>query len=125
MALEYTVRALPDHKGFTKPKAIGDEYMVDVALDITSHVAAGAEITASSVGLKTIHAVLITGYEGRAFSANVLIGAGGANPDVAGDYFTATSFKVTVTSLDGTNATAAADDADVGCALRLRIFGSL
>ncbi len=125
MALEYTIRALPDHKGFTKPKAIGDEYMVDVALDITSHVAAGAEITATSLGLKTIHAVLITGYEGRAFSANVLIGAGGATPDVAGNYESATSFKVVVTNLDGTNATAAANDADVGCALRLRVFGSL
>lgn len=125
MGLEYTIRALPDHKGFSKPKAIGDEYMVDVALDITKHIAAGAEIDASRVGLKTIHAVLITGYEGRTFTANVLIGAGGANPDVAGNYESATSFKVVVTNLDGTNATAAADDADVGCALRLRIFGSL
>ena len=125
MALEYSIRALPDHKGFTKPKAIGDEYMVDVALDITSHVAAGATITASSLGLKTIHAVLITGYEGRAFSANVLIGQGGQDPDVLGNYLTATSFKVVVTNLDGTNATVAADDADVGCALRLRVFGAL
>ena len=125
MALEYTIRALPDHKGISKPKAVGDEYMVDVALDITSHVAAGATIDASRLGLKTVHAVIITGYEGRAFSANVLIGAGGADPDVLGDYFSATSFKVVVTNLDGTNATAAADDGNVGCALRLRVFGSL
>ena len=125
MALEYTIRALPDHKGFSKPKAVGDEYMVDVALDITSHVAAGATIDAERLGLKTVHAVIITGYEGRAFSANVLIGQGAQTPDIAGNYESATSFKVVVTNLDGTNATAAANDADVGCALRLRVFGSL
>lgn len=127
MVLEYTVRALPDHKGFSKPKAVGDEYMVDVALDITDSGASagtGMEIDAEKLGLKTVHAVIITGYEGRAFSANVLIGAGGANPDVAGNYESATSFKVVFSALDGTNASVG-NNADVTCALRLRVFGSL
>ena len=124
--LTYSVRALPDHKGFSKPKAIGDEYLVDVALDITDTGPDSTSIIipASKVGLKTIHAVMITGYEGRAFSANVLIGAGGANPNVAGNYESATSFKVQFTALDGTNAIIG-NNTDVTCALRLRIFGAL
>ena len=127
MVYTYSIRALPDHKGFSKPKAIGDEYMVDVALDITDSGptgSAGMLVDASRVGLKTIHAVMITGYEGRAFSANVLVGAGGATPDIAGNYESATSFKVVITALDGTNG-AIANNADVACVLRLRVFGAL
>jgi len=119
MALAFTTTLLADHKGNTSPKVCGDEYVVDALIDVTSHVAAGAEITASSLGLSTIHCVCITGHEG----------ANDAYPNVtvstAGAYESTSSFKLMFTNLDGTNATAAADDADPTCAIRVRVWGNI
>ena len=119
MALVYTATLLADHKGNTSPKVCGDEYVVDALIDVTSHVAAGAEIPASAFGLSTIHCVCITGSEG----------ANDAYPNVTvsttGTYESESSFKLMFTNLDGTNATAAADDADPTCAIRVRVWGNL
>ena len=117
MALAYTVTILADHKGNTRPKVAGDEYCVDAVLDVASHVAAGAEIPASEFGLSTISAVTITGHEGTNDAyPNVLISTAGA-------YASSSAFKIVFTNLDGTNATAAADDGDPTCATRLRVWG--
>ena len=119
MGLEYTVTLLGDHKGNTRPKVSGDEYMVDAVVDVTSNLELGAEIPASAFGLSTIHCVSITGHEGlNDVYAQILTSTGGL-------YESDSSFKIVFTNLDGTNATAAADDADPTCATRLRIWGNL
>jgi len=119
LALEYTVTLLGDHKGITRPKVSGDEYVVDALLDVTSHVQAGAEIPASAFGLSTIHCVSITGHEGaNDVYPQILTSTGGL-------YESDSSFLIIFTNLDGTNATAASDDGDPTCATRLRIWGNL
>ena len=118
MALAYTVTTLADHKGITAPKAVGDEYVVDAVIDVTSHVAAGAVIPASAFGLSSIHAACITGHEG----------ANHRYPNVettaAGAYESGTELALMFTSLDGTNATIA-NDGDPTCAVRVRVWGNL
>jgi len=119
LALVFTTSILPDHKGNTKPRVSGDEYFVDALIDVTSHVAAGATITAAKLGLSTINCVYITGHEGaNDVYPNVTVSTAGA-------YESTTSFKLMFTNLDGTNATAAADDADPTCAVRVRVYGNL
>ena len=59
--MTHTVTLIADHKGYTKPKVVGDEYCVDAFIDITSYTANGEEILGSSLGLSSITAVVITG----------------------------------------------------------------
>tara|TARA_R110000744_G_scaffold95913_1_gene185245 strand:- start:886 stop:1239 length:354 start_codon:yes stop_codon:yes gene_type:complete len=117
MALAYTVTLLEDHKGYSKPKANGDEYMVDALVDVTSVVAAGSVIPASAFGLSQITAAVITGSD----SANAV------NPQIecsaTGAYESVSSIALMFTSLDGTNATVA-DDANGG-SVRVRVYGIL
>ena len=117
MALAYTVTNLADHKGMTAPKVVGDEYVVDALVDITSGVAAGAVIPASAFGLSAITAVSITGYDNaNAVQPQVECSATGA-------YESGTSVAFMATSLDGTNATLA-NDANFG-SIRVRVWGNL
>ena len=118
MAQAHTVTLLGDHKGNTRPKAIGDEYVVDAMVDVTSHLAAGAVITAASLGLKTIHCATICGSEGaNAHVPSILTSA-------TGTYASSTTIELMFTALDGTNATVA-NDGDPACAVRLRVWGNL
>jgi len=57
--LAHTVTLLADHKGFTRPRVVGDEYMVDASIDITSY-SAPEEVTAASLGLSRINRAVIT-----------------------------------------------------------------
>jgi hypothetical protein len=116
MALAYTVTVLADHKGVTAPKAVGDEYVVDAVIDVTSHVAAGAVIPASQFGLTTIHCATICGTEG----GNTRLA--GIETSATGGYESSTSIALIFTSLDGTNATVA-NDGDPTCAVRVRVWG--
>ncbi len=59
--MTHTVTLIADHKGYTKPKVVGDEYVVDAFVDITSYTANGEEILASSLGLSSISCVCVTG----------------------------------------------------------------
>ena len=117
MALAYTVTLLADHKGFTKPRAIGDEYMVDALVDVTSIVAAGSVIPASAFGLSQITAAVITGHD----NANAL------QPQIecsaTGAYESISSLALMFTSLDGTNNTLA-DDGNGG-SVRMSVYGLL
>ena len=117
MALAYTVTLLADHKGYTKPRVNGDEYMVDALVDVTSIVAAGSVIPASAFGLTQITAALITGHDN----------ANGIQPQIecsaTGAYESVGSLALMFTSLDGTNATVA-NDANGG-SVRMRVYGLL
>jgi len=117
MALAYSVTLLADHKGIATPKVHGDEYYVDALVDVTSIVAAGSVIPASALGLSSINAVHITGYDNaNAVMPQVEISAAGA-------YESGTSFALMFTALDGTNATLA-NDANGG-STRVRVYGLL
>jgi len=117
MALAFTVTLLADHKGITRPKVCGDEYVVDALVDVTSIVAAGSVIPAADFGLSTIHCATITGFDN----------ANGIQPQVecsaTGAYESSTSIALMFTSLDGTNATVS-DDGNGG-SVRLRVWGNL
>ena len=117
MALEFTVTLLEDHKGVSRPKAVGDEYVVDALVDVTKVVATGSIIPASEFGLSTITAAMITGHDN----------ANGVQPQIecsaTGDYESTTSLALMFTALDGTNATLA-NDANGG-SVRMRVYGNL
>ena len=105
MAQVHTTTLLADHKGVSRPKVCGDEYMVDAVVDVTSHLAAGAVIPASDFGLSTFHCATICGSEGaNAHVPSLLTSATGA-------YASSTTIELMFTALDGTNDTVA-DDGD-------------
>ena len=115
MALAYTVTILADHKGMTTPRVHGDEYFVDALVDVTSIVAAGSVIPASSFGLSSITAAVITGHDNaNGLQAQIECSATGA-------YESNSSLALMFTSLDGTNATLA-DDGNGG-SVRMRVYG--
>ena len=117
MALAYAVTILADHKGMTSPKAVGDEYLVDALVDVSSVVAAGSVIPASAFGLSSLHAVCITGHDNaNGVQAQVECSATGL-------YESNTEVAFMFTSLDGTNATLA-NDANGG-SMRVRVWGNL
>ena len=117
MAQAHTTVLLADHKGIARPKVSGDEYVVDALVDVTSVVEAGSIIPASDFGLSTIHCATITGFDG----------ANAVQPQIecsdVGAYESSTSIALMFTSLDGTNATVAADAN--GGSVRLRVWGNL
>tara|TARA_R100000315_G_C5183176_1_gene106380 strand:+ start:240 stop:587 length:348 start_codon:yes stop_codon:yes gene_type:complete len=113
-----TVTILADHKGYARPRVSGDEYFVDATIDLDPHLAAGVEITASSLGLSTITAVHITGVEKfDTFLPQVLLNASD------GSYESSSSFKLVATDLDGSNASASNAD-DIGM-VRIRAYGNI
>jgi len=97
MALSVTL--LADHKGVTRPKVSGDEYVVDALIDMDTYASGGLEVTASALGLSTVTQVIVTGqdsviglvvpevsatgaYEGTtSFKLNVIVGTSGANEE--------------------------------------------
>tara|TARA_R100001510_G_C7604948_1_gene170421 strand:+ start:146 stop:499 length:354 start_codon:yes stop_codon:yes gene_type:complete len=117
LALEFTVTVLADHKGYTNPRAVGDEYVVDALVDLTKVVATGSVIPASEFGLSTITCATITGHD----NANAI------QPQIecsaTGDYESLSSIALMFTALDGTNNTLA-NDANGG-SVRLRVWGNL
>jgi len=113
--LAHTVTLLADHKGYTKPKANGDEYQVDASIVVTAYTAGGEVITASSLGLSSITAVVITGNSLPAtFSAVAECTALGAYEG---------GFHLYMVNMDGTNAQASGDITDT--TIRIRAFGQL
>ncbi len=75
-----TVTLLADHKGYTRPRVMGDEYVVDASIDITTY--SGPEVvTASSLGLSRINRAVITRIGGgqQKHSFNLVGGADNAS----------------------------------------------
>ena len=116
--MAHTVTILADHKGYTAPHVAGDEYYVDAKINITSYTANGEVINASSLGLSSVNAVMITGQEkgvgNSGFLATVEL-------DTSGDLASGSTFQIVATDFDGTNAAASASD-DVGM-VRVRVYG--
>ncbi len=102
-----TVTLIPDHKGFTGPKVMGDEYYVDALCNVTAYETGGVVVNASALGLSSITQVLITGREESA--SNVIVDSVHAEVSATGDYESNTSFKLhaTIMSTGGATANAA------------------
>ena len=119
--MAYSVTLLGDHKGYTRSRVNGAEYVVDAAIDITSYTGGGETITASSLGLSTITAVSITGQETTTVFSHIEVSSSGA-------YTSDSSFQIKVTNLvDGIEPTPesiAEGSGDLGV-FRVRVFGNL
>tara|TARA_R100000278_G_scaffold123273_1_gene112572 strand:+ start:6140 stop:6475 length:336 start_codon:yes stop_codon:yes gene_type:complete len=109
----HTVTIVADHKGFTTPRVSGDEYFVDANINITAYVQNGITVTASSLGLGSITAVLVTGVEEETHTAQAVLTS-------AGDYLSTTTFKLL---LNAGNAEQSGTS-DEGM-VRVRVYGNL
>ena len=111
--MAHTVTLLADHKGYTKPKANGDEYQVDALINITNYVSGGITLTATEVGLSQITQVMVTGVEEIGHSARAVISSAGA-------YESVSSVKIILS----TGSAQQSGTADEGM-IRVRVFGLL
>jgi citrate lyase synthetase len=116
--MTHTVSLVANHKGVTKPRVIGDEYVVDANINITSYTEDGEVITASSLGLDTITAVVLTGAE---TGSGVALERFVVELSATGDYASSSTFK-----LVGTTASSGAESAnsDLGM-VRVRAYGNI
>ena len=57
--MAHTTTRLADHKGFTRPRVQGDEYVIDVDVDIATYTTGGVVIPASELGLSKITSAYI------------------------------------------------------------------
>ena len=123
-----TVTLLEDHKGMTTPRVHGDEYYVDCALNITTYSGStddeGEIVTAASLGLSRINAVLVTGQETKSYVPMVEIAA------ADGDYASRTQLVIKLLTHDASDSSndvlveAAHTLTDLGM-VRLRVYGIL
>jgi len=114
MALVVTL--LPDHKGITAPKVVGDEYVVDALINMGTYANGGLTVTAAQLGLSSVHCVAMTGQDS-------LVGFTVPEVDATGDYAAATSFKLNC--IKGTSgANAEGGSVDYG-SVRIRVWGNL
>ena len=116
-----TVTLIPDHKGFTGPKVMGDEYYVDALCNVTAYETGGVVVNASALGLSSITQVLITGREESA--SNVIVDSVHAEVSATGDYESNTSFKLHATIMSTGAATGSG--ATTVNMVRVRVYGLL
>ena len=116
-----TVTLIADHKGFTGPKVMGDEYYVDALCNVTGYTTGGEVVTAASLGLSRINQVLITGREESA--ANVIVDSVHTEVSATGDYESNTSFKLHATIMSTGAATGSG--ATTVNMVRVRVYGLL
>ena len=111
--MAHSVALVADHKGVTAQKVAGDEYLVDATINITAYVQGGVTVTAASLGLSSLHCVLVTGVEEIGHSARAVISTAGA-------YESGTSFKLILS----TGAAQQSGTGDEGM-VRVRVYGNL
>ena len=113
----HTIKLLADHKGVAKPKVVGDEYVVDVCVDIPLLTTGGEVITATECGLASITCVTVTGAENPNHYKIV--------PEIVaetGAYESTSSFKLHYA--DDLGSASTTSDTNVG-SVRLRVWGNL
>jgi len=114
----HTTTLVADHKGMTVPKAVGDEFVVNANINITTYTEDGEIITAASLGLSSIHAVLITGQE---TDSNLALQRFVVELSATGAYESATSFAL-VGMVASTGVESANGDLGI---IRVRVYGNL
>ena len=88
-----TVTMLANHKGITKPRVAGDEYVVDASIDVI-YTVNGETITAASLGLSTITAATITGISSVSLDGGYLALPYFIETNTSGGYESSTSFQL-------------------------------
>lgn len=119
--MAHTVTLLADHKGVTRPKVSGDEYVVDAVIDITTYVNGlndGNIITAESLGLSTITSAHITGQENISFTGVIVINGAGA-------YSSSSQFLLLVQELFQATPAEASNGDTTTFAFKVRVYGNL
>lgn len=119
--MTHTVELVKDHKGFTGPKAIGDEYVVDALININPYTAGGETVLLSALGLDSVTAVTITGMEKPVGNAGYVVAIGNTATGGYHNNGDSTSITFLATDLDGTNAAAGTDDIGI---IRIRAYGN-
>ena len=122
-----TITLLEDHKGQTAPKVAGDEYYVDVLVDLggagdADYTTGGIDITAESLGLSRIISVMITGQDSVIAHPHIQIHEDGAYT-LRDDSKSKTSFCLQMV-VGASGANAEGNGADYG-SVRLRVYGIL
>lgn len=115
--MTHTVALLANHKGITTPRVMGDEYVVDVCVDITGLTTGGEVVSASDCGLSTVHCVTVTGAENGNHYKIV--------PEITaetGAYASGTTFKLHYA--DDLSSASTTSDTNVG-SVRLRVWGNI
>ena len=121
MALTFSVTILPDHKGFARPRAVGDEYVVDALINVTEYATGGLEVTAASLGLSTITQVICAGDEELGQIPFVQITSNGHYKDAAaGTGADDTSFTIKYS----TGSAELSSTSDEGT-IRVRVYGTI
>ena len=119
--MTHTLTLIENHKGISTPRVMGDEYVVDAFVDITSYTANGEQITASQLGLATITCVSITGISVDTISGGYAVSmiAPEITSGAAGGKYAAASsseFQIHVPAASSTD--------NVG-EIRIRVWGQL
>ena len=118
------ITIIADHKGNARPKAVGDEYVVDCFVKMTVYHDADV-INASDVGLSSITAATITGQstasnDGKTAAfievTNVATGAYTSNSSVT---------MLLVQALQATPAEVADGGTHSGMQMRVRVWGQI
>lgn len=112
-----TVTLLADHKGYTRPRVMGDEYVVDASIDIQTY-SAPEVVTAASLGLSRINRAVITRIGGgqQKHSFNLVGG-----PDNANNLYIEVNVE---NNTSGVEAELAGSDASLdGTPIIVRVYG--
>lgn len=97
--MTHTVTLLADHKGFTKPKALGDEYVVIAAIDLTgARPAATGSITIDANKTTDTITTAASGITTLLAGQEVIINSANSNNDI-----TAIIDSITVNSANSAN----------------------
>ena len=118
MGLVKLVTIIADHRGVARPRAVGDEYVVDAYCDIAQVVALGSVIPASDFGLSTITAICITGDDNVNNSTNYIVPTIECSATGAYESSTSVAFKHTTVA----SGTTISNDANGGT-VRVRVWG--
>ena len=120
--MTHTVTLLANHKGITTPRVMGDEYVVDAVVDITSYTANGEVFTASQFGLDSITAVSVTGISVDTISGGYAISM--IAPEVVSGAAAGGKYHANSLADFQIVAPAASNTDNIG-EIRLRIWGQL
>jgi len=116
----FTVTLLADHKGQTRPRVNGDEYMVDALIDVSTYDASGVVLSATSFGLDSINSISHTGTSNVKFYP--IFSVSGTD----GSYTSSSSVTMLlVDALQATPAEVADGGTHSGMQFRVRVFGNL
>ena len=115
----YSVKILGDHKGVTTPKVVGDEYVVDAIIDVSTYDASGVVLNASKFGLSTITSLCHTGTANVLFYPTFVVSEAGAYTSKN------SATMLIVQNLQATAAEVADGGTHSGMQFRVRVWGTI